>query len=247
MGEQGVNQASPEQLNQYLLVDPTGVPHLDDVLGGGMPRGALAIVVGPPGSGKTTLACQMAFTAARASGSALVLTALSETSTKLIGHLRSFRFYDPLAVGNTIQFLSMEHMLAGGLSATADEMVAIVHQARATLVVLDGFRGVRESEVEAQAARRFLELRRLLSVAKMRFSAHDLHVREFTITSPQGIEVLPRGPIDWDAIGGRVTQQAQAQADHRTKPTTPTRPAMTEAMASRQMVTQGEQSPERRT
>ncbi len=156
MGKQVAKQASPEQSSQYLPVDPTGVPHLDDVLGGGMPRGALAIVVGPPGSGKTTLACQIAFAAAEAGGSALVLTALSETSTKLIGHLHSFRFFDPLAVGNTIQFLSMEHMLAGGLSATADEMVAIVRQARARLVVLDGFRGVRESEREVQAARRFL-------------------------------------------------------------------------------------------
>lgn len=156
MGEQQAKQASPEQPNQSPPVDPTGVSHLDEVLGGGMPRGALAIVVGPPGSGKTTLACQMAFAVARAGGSALVLTALSETSTKLIGHLRGFRFYDPMAVGDTIQFLSMEHMLAGGLSATADEMVAIVRQARATLVVLDGFRGVRESEKEIQAARRFL-------------------------------------------------------------------------------------------
>src|SRR5690348_15748365 len=156
MGEQQAKQASPEQPNQSPPVDPTGVSHLDEVLGGGMPRGALAIVVGPPGSGKTTLACQIAFAAAEAGGSALVLTALSETSTKLIGHLHSFRFFDPLAVGNTIQFLSMEHMLAGGLSATADEMVAIVRQARARLVVLDGFRGVRESEREVQAARRFL-------------------------------------------------------------------------------------------
>ncbi len=47
-------------------VDSTGALQLDLVLGGGVPRGSLLMVVGPPGSGKTTLAAQMAFAAARA-------------------------------------------------------------------------------------------------------------------------------------------------------------------------------------
>ena len=156
MGEQVAKQALPDDADQFMPVDSTGVPHLDQALGGGMPRGALAIVVGPPGSGKTTLACQIAFEVARDRGHALVLTALSETSTKLIAHLHGFHFYDPELVGSQIQFLSMEHVLGEGLEKTADEMVAIAHQARAALVVLDGFRGIRESELEAQAARRFL-------------------------------------------------------------------------------------------
>src|ERR1035437_6311031 len=47
-------------------LDSTGVPNLDLILGGGLIRGTLTIVVGPPGSGKTTLAMQIAFAAARA-------------------------------------------------------------------------------------------------------------------------------------------------------------------------------------
>ncbi|HEV8194715.1 MAG TPA: ATPase domain-containing protein [Ktedonobacterales bacterium] len=121
-----------------------------------MPRGALATAVGPPGSGKTTLACEIAFAAAQTTGSGLVLTTLSETSTKLIAHLRSFRFFDPDLVGIKLRFLSVEPILGKGLSATADEMVAIARNAQASLIVLDGFRGVRESDVNLQAARRFL-------------------------------------------------------------------------------------------
>jgi hypothetical protein len=45
---------------------PGGVPNLDLVLGGGMLRSTLLIAVGPPGCGRTTLATQMAYAAARA-------------------------------------------------------------------------------------------------------------------------------------------------------------------------------------
>ena len=137
-------------------MDPSGVPNLDQVLGGGIPRGALVIVVGPPGSGKTTLANQMAFAAARSGRRAVVMTALSEPTTKLIAHLRSFRFYDDELVGESMQFLSLQQFLSGGLEATADELVSAVRHAHAGFVVLDGFRGVRGVDLDPQAARQFL-------------------------------------------------------------------------------------------
>ncbi len=42
----------------------TGVPNLNLILGGGIPEGDVLLVVGPAGSGKTTLALQMAFSIA---------------------------------------------------------------------------------------------------------------------------------------------------------------------------------------
>lgn len=136
--------------------DPTGVPNLDDVLGGGLPRGSLAIIVGPPGSGKTTLANQMAFAAARMQRKAMVFTALSEPTSKLIAHLRTFSFFDPEMIGDRVQFLSLQQFLTNGLAATGEEMIATAHRAGAGLVVLDGFRGIRGVDVDQQAARRFL-------------------------------------------------------------------------------------------
>ena len=53
----------------------TGVPNLDLVLGGGLRPGALAMLMGPPGSGKTILAGQMGFAAARQGHRVLILTA----------------------------------------------------------------------------------------------------------------------------------------------------------------------------
>ena len=40
---------------------PTGVPGLDEILGGGLPEFSFNIIAGSPGSGKTTLAHQILF------------------------------------------------------------------------------------------------------------------------------------------------------------------------------------------
>ena len=40
---------------------PSGVPGLDDVLGGGVPEFSFNLIAGGPGAGKTTLAHQLMF------------------------------------------------------------------------------------------------------------------------------------------------------------------------------------------
>ena len=143
-----------EARRAMAVVDPSGVEGLDGLLGGGLPRGALALVVGAPGSGKTTLAVQIGFAAARAGRRVLLLTALSESTTKLIAHLRLFDFFDEGALGQGVQIHSLQAFLPHGLTTTAEEIRAEVRRTRATLVVLDGFRGIRGAD--AQAARQFL-------------------------------------------------------------------------------------------
>lgn len=153
------NERQPDQWETPpLMFASTGVPNLDEVLGGGLPAGALTILVGPPGSGKTTLASQMAFARARAGQHVLLFTALSEPTNKLIAHLQTYSFCDTSLIGTSIEFLSMQPFLSEGLEEVADHVVQIARRAHADLVVLDGFRGIRDTDrtSRSHAASQFL-------------------------------------------------------------------------------------------
>ena len=139
-----------------LPLDPTGVPNLDLVLGGGLLRGSLVSVVGPPGCGKTTLASQIAFAAARTGRTVLIMTTLSEPTSKLLAHLRGYHFYNSALLGGQVQVLSLQQFLTAGLASTATEVVALARASGASLVVLDGFSGVRIADPNQRAARQFL-------------------------------------------------------------------------------------------
>ena len=63
---------------------PTGVPGLDAILGGGLPEFSFNLIVGPPGSGKTTLAHQIMFALATKERPALFFTVLGEPPLKML-------------------------------------------------------------------------------------------------------------------------------------------------------------------
>lgn len=142
--------------DRRLALEPTGVPNLDHVLGGGLAGGSLVLVVGPPGSGKTTLAAQMAFAAARAGRRALLLTLLAEPPAKLITHLRTYSFCDEDVLGDAVLVLSLEQFLDEGPAQSAERVVTLAREQRASLVVLDGYGSMPGVQGDATTARSFL-------------------------------------------------------------------------------------------
>ena len=60
----------------------TGVPGLDAILGGGLPEFSFNLIVGPPGSGKTTLAHQIMFALATPGAAGAVLHRARRTAVE---------------------------------------------------------------------------------------------------------------------------------------------------------------------
>ncbi|MCA1599204.1 MAG: AAA family ATPase [Chloroflexi bacterium] len=193
-----------------LPVDPTGVRGLDVVLGGGLPRRALSLVSGPPGSGKTTLTAQLAVAAAQAGRRALIVTAFAESSDKLIAHLRTYRFFDADLLGDSLEILSLGQFLDAGMARLAEEVIGLVRDRRARLVALDGFDGVRGIDPDPQAARR------LLYVVGNAAAALDATTLVTSVADPRDITFAPQATVadvivrlGYDLVGMRERRRLE--------------------------------------
>lgn len=86
---------------------PTGVPGLDDVLGGGLPEFSFNLIAGPPGGGKTTLAHQIMFANASPERPALFVMICGEPPLKMLRYQQQFAFFDPSLIPGSIRFLHL--------------------------------------------------------------------------------------------------------------------------------------------
>jgi circadian clock protein KaiC len=119
----------------------TGVPGLDDILGGGVPEFSLNVLAGAPGCGKTTLVHQIAFANATPEKPALYFTVLGEPVLKMMRYQQQFSFFDESKVGNAVRFINLSDVaMEKDLAAVLEEIIAQVTAANAGVVVLDSFR-----------------------------------------------------------------------------------------------------------
>jgi len=122
----------------------TGIAGLDAVLGGGFSRRELALIVGPPGAGKTVLASHLLFNAARNGTKGLIFTAYSEGNDQYIAHMHNFGFFDRALLGSTIQIFTLASQPADQDASPAITIARMIRQSGAKLVLLDGFQGAAE-------------------------------------------------------------------------------------------------------
>src|SRR5947199_2437031 len=86
---------------------PTGVPGLDDVLGGGLPELSFNLIAGGPGCGKTTLAHQIMFATATPERPALYITILGEPPIKMLRYQQQLGFFDETKISESVRFLHL--------------------------------------------------------------------------------------------------------------------------------------------
>ncbi len=122
---------------------PTGVPGLDEILGGGLPEFSFNIIAGAPGGGKTTLAHQIMFANATPERPALYFTVLGEPAIKMLRYQQQFQFFDQTKLNTSIRFINLSQVvLDQDLNAVLGEIVKEVEAASPGIVVVDSFRTV---------------------------------------------------------------------------------------------------------
>ncbi|WP_250626249.1 ATPase domain-containing protein [Pinirhizobacter soli] len=121
----------------------TGVPGLDEVLGGGLPEFSFNLIAGPPGCGKTTLAHQIMFSLAKPERPTLYFTVLGEPPLKMLRYQQQFAFFDAELVNGSIHFINLtEETLAGDLDQVLQRIVVEVEKHNPAIIFVDSFRSV---------------------------------------------------------------------------------------------------------
>src|SRR6185437_6578876 len=120
---------------------PTGIPGLDQILGGGLPEFSFNIIAGGPGCGKTTMAHQLVFANATKQRPALYFMVLGESAIKMLRYQQQYTFFDPGKLNGAVRFINLSQVvLEQDLSAVLEAIVHAVEEAKPSIVVVDSFR-----------------------------------------------------------------------------------------------------------
>ena len=122
----------------------SGVPGLDEVLGGGIPEFSFNVLAGGPGCGKTTMAHQIMFANASAQRKAVYFTIIGEPPIKMLRYQQQYSFFDAEKIGDgSVRHIHLgQHALEGGMGKVLE---AIEHELETTspgIVVVDSFRAM---------------------------------------------------------------------------------------------------------
>lgn len=119
---------------------PTGVPGLDAILGGGLPELSFNLIIGSPGTGKTTLAHQIMFALATPKRPALFFSVLGEPSLKMLRYQQQFTFFDFAKLHQSIRFVNLNDVVAmGQFEEVLSSISAEISTCSPALVFVDSF------------------------------------------------------------------------------------------------------------
>lgn len=159
----------PDDTDSPLL--RTGVPGLDDVLGGGLTPGRLYLAEGSPGSGKTTIAMQFLMEGVRL-GEAVLYVTLSETTDELQGVARSH--------GWDLQGVEIREMLPAQETLSPEEQYTVFHPSEVelgetTIRILEDVKRINPTRVVFDS----LSELRLLAGNSLRYRRQILALKQF--------------------------------------------------------------------
>ncbi|MFW6204888.1 MAG: RAD55 family ATPase, partial [Actinomycetota bacterium] len=163
----------------------TGKTRLDTILGGGLSRNAINLVIGIPGSGKTILAQQCAFANATEDRPAVYFSTVSEPLEKMLRFGQGLTFFDVSSVGEQIVYEDLGSVLGPhGLDGVVDQVRECIRDRQPSMIVIDSFKALSAYGDESE----FRQFLHLLTRTLSAFPVTSLWIGEY---EPTDIAVAP--------------------------------------------------------
>ncbi len=123
----------------------TGIPRLDEALGGGLPTRSTTVFAGASGTGKTVLALQTGFHLASEGKRVGYFTTLSEPPSKLLRYMQLYDFFDDEVFQQRISVADLGSTLrSDGAEAGISLLIDRVETSAFDLVVVDSFKAIHD-------------------------------------------------------------------------------------------------------
>jgi circadian clock protein KaiC len=121
----------------------TGVPGLDSLIEGGIPKGNTAMIVGNPGTGKTILCSHFVYEGLTTKDENAVYISFSESKTQFYANTERFGMdFEKFERQNKFTFLGLASFTKDGIQDTLEEILATIRNTKAKRVVLDSFSAI---------------------------------------------------------------------------------------------------------
>lgn len=117
----------------------SGIPGLDDLIQGGFPVPSVLLVLGEPGTGKTTFGMQSIFHAAANGERAIYMTGVAEPVFMIKKFMANYKFFDEKLIENgSVQFWDLGTSIQTmGPKKALDAITDIVRETKVKRVIID--------------------------------------------------------------------------------------------------------------
>ncbi len=178
--EDGGTKTRPSA-REELPKSPTGIEGLDEITGGGLPRGRPTLLCGAAGCGKTLLAMEFLVRGATRFGEPGVFMAFEETADELVQNVRSLGFDADRLVRRRKLVIDHVRVERSEIQETGE------YDLEGLSSLIDTWLLLRDIELQG-------ERNRVLYVLKSRGMNHSNQVREFVLTN-RGVDVSIVGDL----------------------------------------------------
>lgn len=119
---------------------PTGIPGLDKVIGGGIPKNNVILLAGGPGAGKTIMGCQFIYSGATKYGEKGIYVSIAETAESLKEEVKALGMnFDALEKNNMVKIMDLVAAPKHKLEESLATILQNVETFKAKRLVIDSF------------------------------------------------------------------------------------------------------------